>query len=117
MFFGNLKMSFFKLLQDRMSYVIELRYEADDEHGHHLFIRPHVTRVEQANRPKGRTIMVCNVPPWCPSTHVKLIFAQFGAVERVDVQLRPGKKEESDEDEVENRFKVIWLQWKINEMF
>ena len=90
-----------------MSYVIELRYEADDQHGHHLFIRPHVTRVEQADRPKGRTLMVCNVPPWCPSSHVKLIFAQFGAIERVDVQLRPGKMEEHED--VENKFKVLNL--------
>ena len=104
-------------LSFRMSFVIELRYEAEDEHGHHLFCRRHVTRVEQSDRPKGRTLMVCNIPPWCPAAHIKPLFSKFGSIEKVDVQLKPGKNEDLDEDEVEGKFKVIFSLFEVITVF
>ena len=70
---------------------------------------PDSTRVEQSDRPKGRTLMVCNIPPWCPANHVKVLFTKFGQIERVDVQLKPGKAENIDQSELENKFKVSFL--------
>ena len=99
-----------------MSFVIELRYEAEDEHGHHLFCRRHVTRVEQSDRPKGRTLMVCNIPPWCPATHIKPLFSKFGSIEKVDVQLKPGKNEDLDEEEIEGKFKVFYSPYSKFEL-
>jgi len=66
-----------------MSHVIELRFK--EESGHHLFIRNHQTRIEQENRPKGKTILVCNIPPWCPNKSIKNIFRKFGKIENVEV--------------------------------
>ena len=77
-----------------MSVSIEIRFKEGDEIGHHLFVRKHATRVEQNDRPSGRTVLVCNCPPWCPPDAVRRLFGRFGAIESVQTQLKPGKREE-----------------------
>ena len=120
-----------------MSHVIELRFKEDYSPGHHLFIRNHQTRIEQKTRPKGKTILCSNIPPWCPNNKIKNIFKKFGKIENVEVktniylilliniiylinkylfnyiqiQLRPGKFEENKlpEEELVDRFRVAYI--------
>ena len=68
-----------------MSFVIEIRFKEDV--GHHLFIRNHQTRLEQQTRPKGRTLLICNIPPWCPNKAVSRLFGRFGKLENVEVNI------------------------------
>merc|ERR1711990_424331 len=94
-----------------MSHVIELRFKEDYSPGHHLFIRNHQTRIEQETRPKGKTILICNIPPWVPNKSIKNIFRKFGKIENVEIQLRPGKFEENklSESELADRFRVAYI--------
>lgn len=92
-----------------MSFVIEIRFK--DNVGHHLFVRNHQTRLEQQTRPKGRTLLICNIPPWCPNKAISRLFGRFGKLENVEIQLRPGKYEENkcSEEELVDRFRVAYI--------
>lgn len=91
-----------------MSVSIEIRFKEGDEIGHHLFVRRHATRVEQGDRPSGRTLLVCNCPPWCPPDAVRRLFGRFGAIESVQTQLKPGNREEKSV-ETAGRFTVNYI--------
>jgi len=95
-----------------MSFVIEIKFRSEDEVGHHLFIRKHQTRVIDTTRPKNRTILVCNIPPWCPTNQIKRLFSPYGSIVSTEFQLKPGKAEEIDElemKELEDKFKVAYI--------
>ena len=111
-----------------MSFVIEIKFRSEDEVGHHLFIRKHQTRVIDTTRPKNRTILVCNIPPWCPTNQIKRLFSPYGSIVSTEVktiifhqqsvnyffqfQLKPGKAEETDDlelKELEDKFKVAYI--------
>ena len=68
-----------------MSFVIELRFKAEDEVGHHLFLREHKTRVEQEGRPKNKTILISNIPPWCNTNSIRPLFDKFGKIDNLHV--------------------------------
>lgn len=88
-------------MSDSLTFAI--KFDEKSEGGHTLFIREHKTRVEEAHRPAGRTIIVCNIPPWCPKNSIKANFVRFGKIQDIQLQLKPGKKPEEDED-TQNRF-------------
>ena len=69
-----------------MSFVIEIKFRSEDEVGHHLFIRKHQTRVIDTTRPKNRTILVCNIPPWCPTNQIKRLFSPYGSIVSTEVK-------------------------------
>jgi len=95
-----------------MSFVIEIKFRVEDEVGHHLFIRKHQTRVIDTTRPKNRTVLVCNIPPWCPTSQIKRLFSLYGSIVSTEFQLRPGKADESDDldqKELEDKFKVAYI--------
>ena len=70
-----------------MSFVIEIKFRSEDEVGHHLFIRKHQTRVIDTTRPKNRTILVCNIPPWCPTNQIKRLFSPYGSIVSTEVKI------------------------------
>ena len=70
-----------------MSFVIEIKFRSEDEVGHHLFIRKHQTRVIDTTRPKNRTILVCNIPPWCPTNQIKRLFSPYGSIVSAEVHI------------------------------
>ena len=86
-----------------MSVKFDLRFKEGDEVGHLLFVREHSTRVEEASRPAGRTVLVCNIPPWADGNTIKRLFSKYGKIESVQVQLKPGKFENSKE-EIKGKF-------------
>jgi len=97
-----------------MSFVIEIKFRAEDEVGHHLFIRKHQTRVIDTTRPKNRTVLVCNIPPWCPTTQIKRLFSPYGSIVSTEFQLKPGKGAEEEFNEIdlkelEDKFKVAYI--------
>ena len=93
-----------------MSVKFDIRFREGDEIGHHLFVREHSTRVEEASRPSGRTVLVSNIPPWVEESTLKRLFSKYGKIESVQVQLKPGKSENS-KGEVKGRFTGMhrWL--------
>ncbi|CAG5086631.1 Oidioi.mRNA.OKI2018_I69.PAR.g11291.t1.cds [Oikopleura dioica] len=93
-------------MSDSLTFAI--KFDEKSEGGHTLFIREHKTRVEEAHRPTGRTIIVCNIPPWCPKNSIKANFVRFGKIQDIQLQLKPGKKPEEEED-TRNRFSVAYI--------
>jgi len=90
------------------SLTFDIKFEEKSEGGHTLFVREHKTRVEEEHRPSGRTIIVCNIPPWCPKTSIKANFGRFGKIKDIQLQLKPGKKPEEEED-TKNKFSVAYI--------
>jgi hypothetical protein len=85
------------------SFTFDIKFEEKSEGGHTLFVREHRTRVVEEHRPSGRTVIVCNIPPWCPKSSIKANFGRFGKIKDIQLQLKPGKKPEEEED-IKNRF-------------
>jgi len=71
-------------------------------------------RVEQEGRPSDRTVLVCNVPPWCEVAAVSRIFSKYGPIDTVEAQLKPGnaKNNDCEASELEGRFKVAYIVYK-----
>lgn len=87
-----------------MSIVFEIRFKEGDEIGHHLFVREHTTRVEEESRPTGRTVLVSNVPMWCKQQTLKTFFTRFGAIDNLQTQLKPGRQEKLNLDQMAGKF-------------
>lgn len=90
------------------SFTFDIKFEEKSEGGHTLFVREHKTRVVEEHRPSGRTVIVCNIPPWCPKSSIKANFGRFGKIKDIQLQLKPGKKPEEEED-IKNRFSVAYI--------
>ncbi|XP_067629696.1 ribosomal RNA-processing protein 7 homolog A [Eurosta solidaginis] len=76
--------------------VIHLRLTADRplEVCHQIYMREHFIRLEDANKPKGRTLFLLNVPPYVTEESLKTFFRKSVDVENtVNFAERPGRNE------------------------
>ncbi len=69
--------------------ILKLRFSPSSDSSHHVFFRPHRVRDPCAEKPNLRTLMLSNVPPWCPRAAIRRIFGDCGPVEEVFFQRAP----------------------------
>lgn len=64
-----------------------IKFDKTCKFGHTLFYKPNQTRTEDTSKPKLRTLLVLNVPPYCNKESLSRIFSlKFGDVENVILQ-------------------------------
>lgn len=76
--------------------VVPLRLTADRSLVlcHHIYMREHFIRVEDADKPKGRTLFLLNVPPYVTEQSLGTYFrAKVDVSNKVSFAERPGRNE------------------------
>lgn len=57
-----------------------------------LYLREHSAATTCEEWPKGRTLIVYNVPPYCEEDNIRLLFKDCGHIARVYLQSKPSSK-------------------------
>ncbi|XP_011184303.1 ribosomal RNA-processing protein 7 homolog A [Zeugodacus cucurbitae] len=76
--------------------VVPLRLTADRplKLCHHIYMREHFIRLEDADKPKGRTLFLLNVPPYVTEQSLGTFFrAKVDVINKVSFAERPGRNE------------------------
>ncbi|XP_030750451.1 ribosomal RNA-processing protein 7 homolog A [Sitophilus oryzae] len=66
--------------------VVKFKYSKESSSSHNLFIKEHSLRVQEDDKPPGRTLFVINIPPYITEVYLKKLFLQFGNVTSVIFQ-------------------------------
>ncbi|XP_016948965.1 ribosomal RNA-processing protein 7 homolog A [Drosophila biarmipes] len=56
-----------------------------------VFMREHFIHLTDPNKPKGRTLILLNIPPYVAEESLKKVFSPAGSIEAVEFAFRPGK--------------------------
>ncbi|XP_078496494.1 ribosomal RNA-processing protein 7 homolog A [Lissotriton helveticus] len=67
---------------------------------HYLYIKEHKVRQDlDPTRPQDRTLFITNVPPYCTQKCLSRLCSQFGPVQSVELQEKPGPPETQSDPE------------------
>jgi len=69
--------------------VLQLKFSPTSQNCHHLFFKPHTVRAEEPLKPRDRTLLCANIPPWATAEAIRRIFQANGPVEQVYFQSAP----------------------------
>nr|XP_039267916.1 ribosomal RNA-processing protein 7 homolog A-like [Styela clava] len=69
---------------------IRIKFDDTTTCVHDLLYKENKTRTEDINKPKNRTLLVTNVPPYCTEGNLRRYFSKFGEVENVTLERKLG---------------------------
>ncbi|KYO17451.1 ribosomal RNA-processing protein 7 homolog A [Alligator mississippiensis] len=76
---------------------VPVRLRARQRAPHYLYVKEHRVQCSaDPARPPGRTLLVLNVPPYCPQECLSRLFSRCGAVQSVQVCEKPGPGESAE---------------------
>lgn len=87
---------------------MELKFSDSSTCGHQIFIKDSDCK-DSETRPKDKTVLVCNVPPYVTGDGLRNAFSDVGKIERVEFQKRPGLQEPSENID---GFKVAYVVFR-----
>lgn len=58
-----------------------------------VYAREHFIRVVDAEKPKGRTLFLVNIPPYVSESNLQKVFSKFGKVEKIVFAEKAGRDE------------------------
>lgn len=66
-----------------------VKFSAESKSVHFMFLKEHSIRERDEEKPRGRTLFVVSVPPYCNEASLKRLFSEFGTIADFWLQKTP----------------------------